>query len=112
MPEMSSFADWLEFLLRVASAVVFSAVSVYIAIGLHFCGLRPRYVWRYVGLIAGAVTVWRWTIVALFAENSFPELVESLTPWLSHISASLFVLIAMAFFVLAYASNRKRVGDE
>ena len=106
------FMEWLEISLRVISALTLTVAMLYILIGLHLCGLRPKLVWRYVGAVVGLTALWRWVVVALYAEHHLPGLAAELGPWVNPISAAITCLIGVAFLVLTYASNRKRAGDE
>ena len=103
--------EWLEITLRVLSAFTLTLAAVFIALRLHLCSLRPRYIWRYAGLVVGFAAIWRWTVVLLLFEEQIAGLEDFLLPLISPISSSVFVLIGLAFVVLTFAAGRKRVGD-
>jgi len=99
--------DEIIFLIfRLGSAIVLTGVSVYISWKMVKRDLMPRPVWLYVSTIMWAVSLFRWFVVWLVYESG--PVYEGWEPWLQPITQAMYVLLAMAIFVLTFTHIKER----
>lgn len=104
---MDGLDEWVLVIFRLSSAVVFTLVAAFMSYKLARRALLPRPVWTYVAVVLWVVTLFRWFVVLLLIDHDSP-VVAAVAPYIPPLTQSMFILLAMAIFVLTYCHIRQR----
>jgi len=99
---------------RLASALLVTGATAYVAWALYRGKLKPLVVWRYTSAVLIVNTVWRWFIVWLLLEEQAP-LWADVTAWVSPITQTMTSLLVMAIVVMTFThltSRARHYRDE
>lgn len=92
---------------RLLSAGVLTAVTLYLTWKLYNRHLTPAPVWLYTTVILWVATIFRWFVVWVVIQTG-DDVDEALVSWLQPITQTMYVLMAMAIFVLTFTHIKER----
>jgi len=102
--------EWLNAILRLASAIILTVAGVFSFIQYRKDALRPKPAWAYFSHVLVVLALWRWVVLATSSPH-FSGFTSWLEPFINPISAALYVLAGTSSIVLVIASSRKRGTD-
>ena len=103
--------EWLNAILRLASAIILTVAGVFAFIQYRKGALRPKPAWAYSIVIGILVAIWRWMVLATTSPH-LQDFTDWLEPFINPVSATMYILIGLSAIVLVIGSSRKRKTDD